>query len=178
MSETAMVNPDRTPVLEIDLNLADPAFKDEVAGIHGGERIRRCYACGVCSARCPVSEHLPEFDPRRFIRLVLLGQKQDLLASPMLWRCSTCFTCLETCPQQVGFTDVLFALKNLARLAGYCPPALAAQTDLLRNHGRLYEITDFENKNRQVLGLPALTERPEHFAVILKAESSASGGER
>ncbi|MBF0531135.1 MAG: hypothetical protein HQK55_18085, partial [Deltaproteobacteria bacterium] len=50
---------------EIDLNQADLSFINEVTGGLGGERIRRCYACGVCSARCPVGELMPEFDPRR-----------------------------------------------------------------------------------------------------------------
>ena len=154
--------------VDIDLNQCDPAFKDAVARLRGAEHIARCYACGACSARCPVGERRAEFDPRRLIRLVMLGQRQMVLESPLLWLCSTCFTCQETCPQGVGFTEVLFALKNLASDQGHLPGPMTAQADLLRDHGRLYEITEFENKKRAELGLPDLEERPSDYAELLK----------
>ena len=160
---------------EIDLDRADPEFRHEVARRHGAEQIARCYACGACSIRCPISEIEPDFDPRRLIRLVLLGLREEVLSSPLLWLCSTCFTCQETCPEGVDFTEVMFVLKNMAVEAGHVPPALGMQPDLLRAHGRLYEITDFENEKRSELGLPELTERPEHFRVLLKTEEPDRG---
>jgi len=153
---------------DFDLNRADPDFKHAVAGRPGAENISRCYACGACSARCPVGDLNPEFDPRRLIRLVVLGLKEEVLSSPLLWFCSTCYTCQETCPEGVDFTEVLFALKNMAAEAGFFPPSMSAQVDLLRKHGRLYEVTDFENEKRRDLGLPELTEKPEHFQTILE----------
>ena len=45
---------------------------------------------------------------------------------------------------------------------------MTAQADLLRDHGRLYEITEFENKKRAELGLPDLEERPADYAELLK----------
>ena len=153
---------------EIDLNRIDNSFAREVAGRHGGEHISLCYACGACSARCPVGELDPEFDPRRLIRMVILGLKEQVLQNAALWHCSTCFTCQETCPQQVNFTEVLFALKNMAAEKGYFPAGMNAQADLLKTHGRLYEIGEFENDKRRELGLPELEEKPGHFKIILK----------
>lgn len=153
---------------EIDLDRADPDFKDEVARRPGAEQIKLCYACGACSARCPIGELDPGFDPRRLIRLVVLGLRHEVLKSPLLWLCSTCYTCQETCPEGVDFTEVLFVLKNMAAEAGHFPPTLAAQIDLLKDHGRLYEVGDFENQKREELGLPGIEERPEHFRALLK----------
>lgn len=157
-----------TPRAEIDLDRADPGFKHEVASRPGGEGLKLCYACGACSARCPVEAQLPDFDPRRLIRQVILGLREAVLSSPLPWRCSTCFTCQETCPQGVGFTEVLFVLKNMAAETGHLPPGLASQSDLLREHGRLYEIGEFENRKRTEQGLPELPEKPEHFQIILR----------
>lgn len=153
---------------EFDLDQIDPYFKHEAAGRRGAENIKLCYACGACSARCLVSELNPDFDPRRLIRLVVLGLKKEVINSPLLWFCSTCYTCQETCPEGAGFTEALFALKNMAVEAGHFPPSMTAQVDLLKKHGRLYEISDFENGKRRELGLPTLTEQPDHFQVILK----------
>jgi heterodisulfide reductase subunit C2 len=155
------------PTTEINLDQADPGFKKEVAQRHGAANIKLCYACGACSARCPVTQVHPEFDPRRLIRRVILGLREDVLQSPLLWLCSTCFTCQETCPQGVGFTEVLFALKNMAAEKGCLPPGMNAQTDLLKDHGRLYEIGEFENQKRVESGLPELPERPEDFKTLL-----------
>ena len=164
-------------LVELDLNSLDPEFKRRVAARPGGQGLMRCYACGACSARCPISELHEDFDPRRMIRLVILGAEKEVLAASHLWFCATCFTCQETCPQGVGFTEVLFALKNMAVEAGCFPPALAAQPELLKTHGRLYEISEFENKKRGELGLPPLPERPGHFQVLLKNFRPRAGEE-
>jgi heterodisulfide reductase subunit C len=177
MAEPETQAPAPAPWPVFDLNQAVLGFADEVAREPGGAHIRRCYACGACSARCPVADHLAGFDPRRLIRLILLGQRDPVLQSPLPWRCSTCYTCQETCPQGVGFTEVLFAVKNIAARAGFFPPALGLQPDILRAHGRLLEITDFENKNRADLGLPAITERPAHYQAMLARFSLKTGEE-
>jgi len=40
---------------------------------------------------------------------------------------------------------------------------------LIRDHGRLHDITGFENERRAELGLPALAEQPEEYQQILAA---------
>jgi len=51
----------------------DPQFKYEVSKQPGGENIKNCFACGVCTGGCPVSEINPTYDPRKIIRMILLG---------------------------------------------------------------------------------------------------------
>ncbi len=62
----------------------DPNFKHEVAQEHGGENIKRCFACGTCSAVCPVFFVNEKYNPRKIIRMILLGMKKDVLESDFI----------------------------------------------------------------------------------------------
>ena len=97
----------------------DPKFKYEVAVQPGGEKLKVCYACGVCTAGCPVSEVSEEFDPRKIIRMVLMGMKERVLSSDFIWYCTQCFTCSGHCPQNVKFTDIMRVLRDMAVKKGY-----------------------------------------------------------
>jgi heterodisulfide reductase subunit C len=102
----------------------DPSFCDEVAAQPGGEHVRRCYACGTCVAGCPVSEVAPEFSPRKIIRQILFGMREELLSSPEIWYCLVCYRCYARCPQKVNFTDVMRALRYLAIKGHHAPPGV------------------------------------------------------
>ncbi|MGA2517427.1 MAG: 4Fe-4S dicluster domain-containing protein [Thermodesulfobacteriota bacterium] len=97
----------------------DPKFKYEVASQPGGEKLKVCYACGVCTAGCPVSEVSEDFDPRKIIRMVLMGMKERVLSSDFIWYCTQCFTCSGHCPQNVKFTDIMRVLRDMAVKNGY-----------------------------------------------------------
>jgi heterodisulfide reductase subunit C len=97
----------------------DPKFKYEVTSQPGGEKLKVCYACGVCTAGCPVSEVSDEFDPRKIIRMVLMGMKERVLSSDFIWYCTQCFTCSGHCPQNVKFTDIMRVLRDMAVKEGY-----------------------------------------------------------
>jgi heterodisulfide reductase subunit C len=151
----------------VKLNDLDPSFKHRVAAQPGGEGIRACYACKACSAACPVEAVEKRYDPRKIIRKALLGMVKEVIDDDFIWLCSTCYGCHEVCPQNVSLTEVMFAIKNLAVLEGHSPPALKAQRNLLKEHGRLYEVTEFENEKREKMGLPPITEHAEDYDRLL-----------
>lgn len=140
----------------ISVSELDSRFKDEIAEQPGGENIMRCFACGTCTAGCPVREIDDRYDPRKIIRMVLLGMKKRVLSSDFIWLCSSCYTCHERCPQDVRITEVMMALKNLAAKEGHLHPSFAKQAELVETHGRLYEIDEFDNKKRARIGLPPI----------------------
>ena len=151
----------------IKLNDLDPEFKDLVADQPGGEGIKVCFGCKACTASCPIAKVEQGYDPRKIIRKALLGMKKEVLSDEFIWLCSSCYSCAEVCPQNVRFTDVIFAIKNLAVLEGCVPPGLTAQKSLLKQYGRLYEITDFENDKREKLGLPKIVQHAGDFDRLL-----------
>ena len=97
----------------------DPKFKFDVAAYPGGENIKLCYACGTCTAACPVAGIDEEFNPRKIIRQVLLGMRKQVLSSPLIWHCIQCYACYATCPQNVKFRDVILALRAMAIKEGH-----------------------------------------------------------
>ena len=106
---------------DIVMTELDKDFKYEVASRPGASFFKRCFSCGTCTASCPVSEIDERFNPRLFIRQALLGEKEKLLASELLWYCTQCYTCFARCPQDVRFTDVMAVLRDMAVEQGYVP---------------------------------------------------------
>lgn len=145
-----------------------PSFKYEIAKESGGENIKACFACGICTASCPIREVDQRYNPRRIIRMVLLGMKERVLRSEFIWFCSTCYACTERCPQGVRFTDVINAIKNLAVREGHVHAAFGQQVDILKQHGRLYEIDEFDNNKRTALGLPKVAKAKGFTAKIIE----------
>lgn len=148
------------------MNKLQPKFKYEVAAEPGGENIKLCFACGICTASCPIREMDERYNPRRIIRMVLLGMKQRVLTNDFIWFCSSCYACTERCPQGVHFTEVMNAIKNLAVREGHIHPSYTMQIELIRKHGRLYEIDDFDNNKRASLGLPVMAKAKMFTAKI------------
>lgn len=110
--------------MAIALSKLDPKFKFEVAAQPGGENIKACFACGVCTACCPVSETEESYNPRRIIRMVLLGMREEVLSSDFIWLCVSCYACYAQCPQNVKFKEVMGVLREMAvRKATYTPPS-------------------------------------------------------
>lgn len=145
-------------------------FLLKILKTEAGKKLSRCYACGTCSSGCPVHKQRPDFDPRKIIRMTLMGLKEELLNSDLIWLCSTCYTCRERCPQEVGCAEIITELRNMAAEEGEPPEAFKMQMEAIREFGRVYEIEDFDNKKRNKLGLAELEKKAEVEPLIPKKE--------
>jgi len=77
-----------------------------------GQNVLACYQCGKCSAGCPMVS-LMDLLPNQIIRLVQLGQVEDVLNSKTIWLCASCFSCTTRCPKGVDLAKVMEALRLL-----------------------------------------------------------------
>jgi heterodisulfide reductase subunit C len=150
----------------IDGSELDPNLKFEIARQPGGENIKSCFQCGTCSGTCPVRAINEKYNPRRIIRMALLGMRKEVLCSDFIWLCSTCYACHERCPQKVHIPDLISAIRNLAIKEGNVHPTFRAYVEVLDKHGRLLEIGEFENEKRAKLGLPPIKEDPQRVRVL------------
>jgi heterodisulfide reductase subunit C len=152
----------------IDSKALDPNFKFLIAAEPGGENIKKCFSCGTCTAGCPVREVTDRYNPRKIIRMALLGMKKEVLSSQFIWLCSSCYTCFERCPQDVRIPELMNAIKNIAVREGYLPSAMKIQLDLLSSFGRLLEITEFESEKRKETNLPPVQGKTDDIKKILR----------
>lgn len=98
-------------------------FADRVRSIPGGEHLEMCYACGTCVSTCMIQQKVePEYNPRRLLRMVMMGMEEEAFESPTTWLCSACDLCYPACPQQIHISGVIGAVKSLAVEQGYTSP--------------------------------------------------------
>jgi len=134
-------------------------FVDEIAEFEGEEYIRKCFACGTCTATCPVRAVDSSFDPRKIIRMVVLGMKREIFESDFVWLCAGCHACSDRCPQGVKVSDIMVILRNLALKEGFVHRSYKLQVAELLKYGRLYEVGPY-NKKRAKINLPPLKDDP------------------
>jgi heterodisulfide reductase subunit C len=113
----------------IAIERLDPNFKHEVAAKPGGSHIRRCFACGTCTAGCPVFQVETDYNPRKIIRMILLGMRKELLSSKVLWLCQRCSICSANCPQDVDFSNIMMALRDIAVSEGFASADLTERIE-------------------------------------------------
>ncbi len=141
--------------LELRYRQVDSSLVKKLKQMPGGEAVGRCYQCGTCSASCVVNAMLDNFNPRRVIRMAVLGMR-EVLESVEPWYCAVCYMCTERCPRNVKPVSVLMAVKNLSAIEGKVPQAFRNINENIARIGRLFEIDDFTNFMREDMGLPPI----------------------
>lgn len=122
----------------------DPKFAKWVSQTVGGERIRHCLQCGLCSGSCPLSLYM-DYTPRRLMHLSREGFKEEVLSSLTIWLCTCCYACMVECPKKINITHMMYALKERAITEHFYPkrfpmPVLAQSfARSIRRHGRVTE---------------------------------------
>lgn len=81
--------------------------------ITSGVNVRKCMRCGKCSATCPSYDEM-EYHPHQFVYMVEKGNIEPLLDSESLYKCLTCFACVERCPRGVEPAKVVEAVRLTA----------------------------------------------------------------
>ena len=78
-----------------------------------GVNVRKCMRCGKCSGTCPAYDEM-EYHPHEFVYMVETGDIEPLLNSKSLYKCLTCFACVDRCPRGVEPAKVVEAVRLAA----------------------------------------------------------------
>ena len=75
-----------------------------------GVNPRKCMKCGKCTASCPAYDET-EFHPHQFVDMVENGRIEELMNSKGIYRCLSCFACVERCPRTVEPAKLIEAIR-------------------------------------------------------------------
>jgi len=135
----------------------DPKFKNKIMKMPGAERIRFCFQCGTCTADCVIARFSDFYRPRKIARMVQLGLKECLLSDDDLWLCTTCFTCVDHCPQGVEVSSIVRALRNImVEEKKRMPSVYKIFASNILKSGYVYLMPESRLKRRESEGLPPL----------------------
>ncbi len=72
----------------------------------------KCMKCGKCSATCPAFDEM-DIKPHQFVSYVANENIEALAESKSLWKCLSCFACVERCPRDVKPGKIIDAARQI-----------------------------------------------------------------
>ncbi len=75
-----------------------------------GVDVRKCMRCGKCTATCPAFDEM-EYHPHQFVYMVEKGEIDKLANSPSIYKCLSCFACVDRCPRGVEPAKLVEAVR-------------------------------------------------------------------
>ena len=84
---------------------------EKIKEISGANPLK-CMKCGKCSASCPAFDEM-DIKPHQFVSYVISENIDALVQSKSLWKCLSCFACVERCPRDVKPGKLIDAARQL-----------------------------------------------------------------
>lgn len=91
----------------MDKNLKEQVLRSS------GVNVLKCMRCGKCSGTCPSYDEM-EYHPHQFVYMVERGDIETLMKSKSIYKCLTCFACVDRCPRNVEPAKVVEAVRLAA----------------------------------------------------------------
>jgi heterodisulfide reductase subunit C len=84
-------------------------LQEEIIRI-SGVNPSKCMRCGKCSATCPAYDEM-EYHPHQFVNMVESGDIEALMNSKSIYKCLSCFACIDRCPRGVEPAKLVEAVR-------------------------------------------------------------------
>ena len=114
---------------------------DEVKDLLPDGNLSLCLTCGLCSSGCPATG-LDGMDPRKFLRMLVLGMDEEILKSDWPWLCTMCQRCVYVCPMKIDIPQMIFNIRA-ARPRDERPKGIIGSCDVA-----------MESESRSAMGTP------------------------
>ena len=86
-------------------------LKEQVLRTSGVNPLK-CMRCAKCSGTCPSYDEM-EYHPHQFVYMVETGDIETLMKSESVYKCLSCFACVERCPRDVKPGKIIDAARQL-----------------------------------------------------------------
>ena len=107
--------------------------------IDGGDKLRMCMQCGVCSGSCPIGTEM-DYGPRKLFMMIRAGMKEAVLTSNTMSNCVLCYRCVVRCPRDVPVAYILQDLYTKAVEEGYAEAdVIATPCPLCQQNVEMYQ---------------------------------------
>ena len=84
-------------------------LKEQVLRMSGVNPLK-CMRCGKCSGTCPSYDEM-EYHPHQIVYMVEIGDIETLMKSDSVYKCLSCFACVDRCPRGVEPAKLVEALR-------------------------------------------------------------------
>lgn len=88
---------------------SEQLLKEQIERISGVDT-KKCMKCGKCTASCPAAGAM-DIKPHQFVSYVQRGEIEPLQKSETLWKCLSCFACVQRCPRDVKPGKLIEAVR-------------------------------------------------------------------
>jgi Fe-S oxidoreductase len=89
-----------------------------------------------------------DYNPRRMLHMLRLGQGERVLHSRAIWLCTSCYSCTSRCPREIKISDAILSLRRLAVDRGVeLPPNMLSLRDTVSTN---YNISGDDNSTRLI----------------------------
>jgi len=86
-------------------------YAGQLRAISGSDD-KKCMKCGKCTASCP-SGDVMDVPPHQFVSYLQRDEVSALMESQSIWKCLSCFACIERCPRDVKPARLIEAARLL-----------------------------------------------------------------
>ena len=76
-----------------------------------------CLTCGTCASACPIAG-VDGLDPRKIVRMAVLGMDDELVDQSWPWKCTMCAKCENSCPANIEIMALMRRLRGLRQRSG------------------------------------------------------------
>ncbi len=70
-----------------------------------------CLTCGTCASACPITG-VDGMDPRKVVRMAVMGLDDELVDSKFPWMCTMCGKCEVSCPADIQITALIRKVRG------------------------------------------------------------------
>ncbi len=111
-----------------------------------GNTFQSCMQCGACTASCPISRSA-SFSPRHILRSLAIGKATNISADVAAWECTTCNSCVESCPRGIPLKDLILALREQTVNTALVPQTVNKALTSLDSRQNPWQQKQSERKN-------------------------------